>query len=80
MVLKYVTDLLNEKVDINHLDSMIQKANYWEDGIEQLQNDEKNHRVCYVLAFYFASPFFPKPPFRKPSFPKYIFRIELFCK
>jgi len=30
------------------LDSMIQKANYWEDGIEQLQNDEKNRRAGII--------------------------------
>ncbi|MEA4821942.1 MAG: hypothetical protein VB122_06960, partial [Erysipelotrichales bacterium] len=47
-VLQYVTDLLSGKADINHLDSMIQKANYWEDGIEQLQNDEKNRRAGII--------------------------------
>ena len=48
MVLQYVTDLLNGKADINQLDSMIQKANYWEDGVEQLQNDERNHRAGII--------------------------------
>lgn len=47
-VLQYVTDLLSGKADINQLDSMIQKANYWEDGIEQLQNDEKNRRAGII--------------------------------
>ena len=51
-VLQYVLDLLNEKADKTQLDSLIQTALYWEDTLEEMQEDISNTRsgLIYNIA------------------------------
>jgi YccS/YhfK family integral membrane protein len=41
-VLQYVTELLTGTADVSQLDTLLQKANCWEESLEELQHDATN--------------------------------------